>query len=203
MTKTPRAIPGFSCCYIAPRGDAIDIRAMRPTDEKALLDCLRRIPPDDRQYLRDDVTSSDLVTRWATHMNYDRVLPLLAFVRDKIVADATLHRNRDAAHRHIGELRIVIDPEYRNQGLGRFLLKRLAEIAKDQDANLERVLFEVVKDGENAALHAARAIGFVDAREFPDHVAFYNGRPHHVTLLTIDLRDAVPTPLDEPAHYMY
>jgi GNAT superfamily N-acetyltransferase len=95
----------------------------------------------------------------------------------------------------------VIDPEYRNQGLGRFLLKRITEIAKEEDANLERVLFEVVTDGENAALHAARDIGFVDAREFSDQVAFYNGRPHHVTLLTIDLREASPTPLDDPAHY--
>ena len=72
----------------------------------------------------------------------------------------------------------MIDPEYRNQGLGLFLLKRLTEIAKEEDANLERVLCEVVTDGENAALHAA-----------------------HLTLLTIDLRDASPTPLDELAHY--
>jgi hypothetical protein len=122
MRMTPSAIPSFSFCYIAPRGEAIDIRAMRPTDEKALLDFLCRIPLDDRQCLRDDITSSDLVSRWATHMNYDRALPLLAFV---------------------------------------------------------------------------------DALEIPDHVAFYNGRPHHVTLLTIDLQDASPTPLDEPAHYVY
>ena len=72
------------------------------TDEKALLNLHRRIPPDDSRHLRDDVTSSDLVTRRATDMDYDRVLPLLAFVGDTIVADATLHRDRDGAHRPVG-----------------------------------------------------------------------------------------------------
>jgi len=193
----------LSGIYATPRGEAITIRAMRPTDEKALLDFLRRIPADDRLYLRKDVTSAQLVAQWAENLNYSRVLPLLAIVDDKVVADATLHRDSAPDRRHIGELRIVIDPAYRNQGLGRFLLRRLVEIAKSEDPELEKILFEIVADAEQAAEHAARAAGFVDAHEFSEYITYYNGKPHDLALMVLQLRAVPPEPTHEPAEYMY
>jgi L-amino acid N-acyltransferase YncA len=189
--------------YSTPRGDAITIRAMVLTDEKGLLDFLRRIPADDRLYLRKDVTSAQLVAQWAENLNYSRVLPLLAIVDGQVIADATLHRDTDPERRHVGELRILIDPAYRNQGLGRFLLRRLVEIARDEDAELEKILFEVVADTEQAAQHAARAVGFVETNELSEYVKYYSGKPHDLTLMVLQLREIRPEPAHEPAEYMY
>lgn len=51
-------------------------------------------------------------------MDYSRAILLLAELDGKIVGDGTLHHRRAGSRRHAGEVRIVVDPEYRNQGVG-------------------------------------------------------------------------------------
>ena len=91
------------------------------------------------------------------------MLPLLARDGDRIIGDGTLHGSRAEARRHIGEVRIVIDPEYRNRGVGRTLLRALLDAAHADDAQLEKLVFEVVANTERAATHTAEAMGFVKA----------------------------------------
>jgi len=45
-------------------GDSITIRALTTQDEDALYDFFLHIPEDDRHFLRDDVTSPDVVREW-------------------------------------------------------------------------------------------------------------------------------------------
>lgn len=197
-------IPGYPTVYKSPGGAEVTIRPMVPTDKDSLLDFFRRISPQDRLYLRDDVTSPQVITRWAETLDYRRVLPLLALVSDKVIGDATLHHSRAPAYRHIGEVRVVIDPAYRNQGLGRFLLQNLVTIAKGEERVLEKILFEVVASTEKAARHAAQALGFVPAAVFAKHVRYYSGEPHD--LLVMELRVGVTEEESEildPAIYMF
>jgi RimJ/RimL family protein N-acetyltransferase len=176
---------------------------MISTDGKGLLDFLRRIPSNDRLYLKDDVVSPDVVGQWVKNLNYQRVFPLLAIANGRIVADASLHRRDEPDAKHIAELRITIDPSYRNQGLGRFLLRKLVEIARRADENLEKVYFEIVVDTEQAAEHAARAAGFVKADEFSEYLRYYAGTPHDLNLMVLRLGEAASELTHEPAEYMF
>jgi GNAT superfamily N-acetyltransferase len=177
---------------------------MLPTDKLALLDFFRRIAPEDRMYLKDDVTSPTVITRWAETLDYRRVLPLLAIVDDCIIGDGTLHHSRAAARQHIGEVRIVIDPAYRNQGVGRLLLHKLVDIAKDEDRALEKLLFEVVADTEQAAQHTACALGFEPVAIFSKHVRYYSGAPHDLIVMELRVGESKPeSALEEPATYMF
>jgi L-amino acid N-acyltransferase YncA len=63
------------------------------------------------------------------------------------------------ARRHLGELRILVDPEYRNRGLGTATLHELATIANDN--GLDLLIFEAVEEKEDAAIKAAQFVGFV------------------------------------------
>jgi hypothetical protein len=104
-TATVYPIPGYPTTELAEDGTHIQIRPMVPGDEAALLAFFRRIPAEDRFYLKEDVTSAAVVRRWAREADYRRVVPLLALDGNCIVADATLHFRRIPARRHIGEVR--------------------------------------------------------------------------------------------------
>ena len=74
--------------FITDRGDEVTMRPMMNTDKDALLDFLRRVPEEDRFYLKDDVTSASVVSQWAAHLEDCRTTPILAFAGDKVVGDA-------------------------------------------------------------------------------------------------------------------
>src|SRR6058998_562743 len=103
MTTALYTIPGYPTVSHTPAGTPLTLRPMLPTDKEALLDFFQRIAPEDRLYLKDDVTSPAVIARWAETLDYRRVLPLLALVDNTIIGDGTLHHSRAAARKHIGE----------------------------------------------------------------------------------------------------
>jgi ribosomal protein S18 acetylase RimI-like enzyme len=163
----------------------ISIRPMGSDDEVALLDFFLHIPEDERYYLKEDVTSPDVIRQWAEHLNYSRALPLLAFVGDRIVADGTLHRRRAGATKHRGEIRVVVDPEFRNKGIGTELMRELIEIARDSD--LERITIELVAQEQESALQTAEALGFVRLATIPNYYRDVNGKPHDKLMMELPL----------------
>ncbi len=172
-------------------GDEIELRPMMPTDKDALLEFFRRIPEEDRFSLKEDVISSAVISRWTHDLDYQRALPILAIKEGKIIADGTLHFSRAGSRRHIGEVRIMVDPEHRRQGLGRRILTMLIEIAEEE--GLERLMFELVSDAEDTAKHTARTLGFVPVAIIPDLVKDVWGKYHD--LVTMQLR--LESPVDE------
>jgi L-amino acid N-acyltransferase YncA len=186
-TTTIYPIPGYPTVYLTTNGAQMTIRPMVPEDEGALLDFFRRIPPEDRFSLKEDVTDPKIVARWAQTLDYSRVLPLLAFLDGVIVGDGTLHHRRAGARQHIGEVRVVVHPAYRNRGVGRGLLHKLIEIAGEK--GLKKLLFEVVAETEPAARHTAQVLGFVPVAVLPAHVCDSGGQPHDLLIMERRLLD--------------
>jgi L-amino acid N-acyltransferase YncA len=178
-------VPGYPTVYLTEGHEQINVRPMVPQDQEALLDFFRRIPQEDRFYLKEDVTSPRVIQRWAETLDYSRALPLLAIMDRKIVADGTLHYRRAGARQHIGEVRIVVDPAYRNRGVGRGLLHKLIEVATGK--RLEKIMFEVVADTEEAAKHTAQVLGFVPVAVLPAHVRDHRGNPHDLIIMELCL----------------
>src|ERR1700756_1840598 len=85
MTAALYPIPGYPALSHTPTGVPLTLRPMLPTDQEALLDFFRRIAPEDRLYLKDDVTWPAVIARWAATLDYRRVLPLLALVEHTII----------------------------------------------------------------------------------------------------------------------
>ena len=77
------------------------IRPMVATDEKALAEFFRRIPINERHLFKDDVTDGKVIEKWCRKIEYDRILPLLVICKDRIIADATLHRSGARAQSHV------------------------------------------------------------------------------------------------------
>ena len=161
------------------------LKPMTPQDGDALLSFFQRVPGEDRFYLKEDVTDPQVIRRWAQELDYDRALPLLAWANGNVVADGTLHRSRANARRHVGQIRIAVDPEYRARGLGTAILHELAMIANEN--GLDRLLLEAVAGKEAQAIEAAEHAGFVRVGVLPGHAKDIEGHPLDIVLLEMPL----------------
>lgn len=166
-------------------GERVCLRPMAAGDAEALLAFFKRVPEEERFFLKEDVTSPAVIKGWADQLDYDRALPLLAFAGDRAIADAVLIRRRGGARAHLAELRLVVDPEYRGRGLGLTLLRDLAEIA--WDAELDQLVFELVKDVQDDAIEAAGFLGATTLGTLPELVKDGSGRPHDLVYLHLPL----------------
>ena len=124
----------------------------------------------------------------------DQTIPLVAVSGDKIIADSTLHRSRRAARRHVGELRIVVDPEYRGRGLGARLIHELIQLGVDLE--LERLVFELVDRREQPAIQAAVAAGFEEVAVLEGRVRDIYGIMQDLLVLELSLDEDDPPHLD-------
>ena len=97
---------------------SVVIRPLTPDDKIELRRFFLRVPAEDRYYLNNNVTAPDVIREFTDGIDMERVVPLVAEADGHIVADATLHRSRRTGRRHVGELRIVVDPEFRGRALG-------------------------------------------------------------------------------------
>ncbi len=110
------------------------VRAVRPTDEAAVLRLLARLSPEEVRlrffgYIRH--FSHDMAAR-VTQVDYDRELTLAASCLNEpgeIVALATLIADADGGD---AEYAVLVHHDHVRHGLGRHLLERLLQIARER-----------------------------------------------------------------------
>ena len=175
-------------------GHQVTIRPLRPEDGAELLQFFLRVPEEDRFYLNNDVTASEVIQEFTGNINMEQTIPLVAVSGDKIVADSTLHRSRRAARRHVGELRVVVDPEYRGRGLGARLIDELIQLGVD--LGLERLAFELVDTREQPAIQAAKAAGFEEVAVLEGRVRDMYGIMRDLVILELPLEEEDPPHMD-------
>ena len=166
-------------------GSSVTVRPMVPEDAQDLLDFFGRVPDEERRLLKDDVASVSVITAWAEHLDYDQALPLLAFDGPRICADGVLIRHRGDARSHFAEVRVVVDPDYRNRGLGSAIMREAIDIA--WDAELESVQIEFVTGLQDDAGKAALMFGGEEVGTLKDAMRDRNGNPHDVVFMRIPL----------------
>ena len=166
-------------------GSRVLVRSLEDGDEQALLDFFLRIPEEERFFLKEDVTAPEVVDRWVRERDFRRTLALLAMDGSMVVADAVLVRRRGNSRSHIGEIRVVVAPEYRERGLGTALIRELCDVA--DDAGLEKVMFELVADREQEAIRAAEWLGFLRVATIEGGAVDPLGHHHDVVLMAMPL----------------
>ena len=175
-------------------GQQVTIRPLRPDDSAALHQFFLRVPEEDRFYLNNDVTAPEVIREFTGNISLDVAIPLVAVAGDRIIADSTLHRSRRASRRHVGELRIVVDTEYRGRGLGARLIDELIQLGVD--LGLERLAFELVDRREMPAIQAAKAAGFEEVAVLEGRVRDMYGIMQDLVILELPLEEEDPPHLD-------
>ena len=191
---TPAFLRKFPHIATLNDGHQVTIRPLQSDDNAALHQFFLRVPEEDRFYLNNDVTAPEVIDEFTGNISMDVAIPLVAVAGDKIVADSTLHRSRRASRRHVGELRIVVDTEYRGRGLGARLIDELIQLGVD--IGLERLVFELVDRREMPAIQAAKAAGFEEVAVLEGRVRDMYGIMQDLVILELPLEEEDPPHLD-------
>jgi RimJ/RimL family protein N-acetyltransferase len=138
-------------------GIEVTLQPMVKEDEEALYHFFQTLSEDQLLTLRHDVKDRNVTRDWAAHLNYARVLPILAWIGREIVGDATLHRIFYGWKRHIGIVRCVVAPKYQDIGLATLMLNELVRLA--HELGLEKLWAEIPLDSVQA-IRACRNAGF-------------------------------------------
>ena len=99
-------------------GTKVLIRNLREDDVGRSLAFFKALPPEERIYLRNNVTRRKVVTERINLMKTGRVKRLVAVADDRIVADGSLETEGFAWKDHVAELRLIVAPEFQRQGAG-------------------------------------------------------------------------------------
>ena len=162
-------------------GKRVMFRFLNEQDREALIQLFQEAPEEDIRFLKQDVKDLKLVNAWVDHLDYRKVLPLVAveLENNRLIADATLHRGKHAA-KHLGEVRIFVSRPYRNLGLGSMMLEELINLAFQE--NLYLLKAEVLADHKKV-IKAFRAKGFEVKANLEDFFIRKDGVTHDVVLM--------------------
>jgi L-amino acid N-acyltransferase YncA len=153
----------------------MEIRELDATDRDAIERFVERVPEGDRTFFKEDVEAPEVIEAWA------RPGPARALAVEDgevvgYVAVVPLH----GWSSHVGEVRVIVDPDRRGRGIGRALVRRAVTEAIELD--LRRMVVEVVADQE-ATIAMFRSLGFDPEALLTDHVRDRSGALRDLMIL--------------------
>ena len=162
----------------------MDIRTPTPDDLDALLDFFERVPESERTFFKELVLDRPTVEGWLTT---DRGRRGLAFDDDGRVVGYVAVVRHSGWSDHVGDVRLVVDPAKRTQGVGRTLARWA--LVQGMQAGLTKLTVEVVAEQERAVAMFS-ALGFRAEGLLVDHVRDHDGVLRDLVLLSHPVADS-------------
>jgi ribosomal protein S18 acetylase RimI-like enzyme len=151
------------------------VRPAGAGDLDALLAFLERIPEGERAFFKEDLDRPS-VERWFTGGRGRRAVA----AQDGEVVGYVAVIPQLGWSDHVGEVRLVVEPEHRRSGVGRALARHAVLAATE--LGLQKLLVEVVAEQEGA-VGMFEALGFRAEGLLRDHVRDRDGALHDLILL--------------------
>jgi len=162
-------------------GVRIVLRPFISTDRDGLLAFFKKLPREELDSMREDVTDPDVIDDWIKNMDSNRVFSFIAETGDQIIGDATLYKWPHGWHRHVGEIRLSVDMNYRTQGLGLLMASELVSLA--MQFGLDKLVANVMKD-QVRIISMLERLGFLKEAELKGHIMDSAGRKHDMVIMT-------------------
>jgi RimJ/RimL family protein N-acetyltransferase len=136
--------------------------------------------------MRHNVTDPKLVASWIDELDYDRILPLVAVIDNRLVGCATLHFFTGPG-RHRCEVRIYLAKEVRRRGVGSRMIQALIDMAKRR--NIYMVEAQIINE-QATVIRAFQNLGFVRKCILDNYFILPDGELRDVAHLILRLRDS-------------
>jgi ribosomal protein S18 acetylase RimI-like enzyme len=155
----------------------MDIRPLEAGLTSQLQEFFAAIPEGDRTFFKEDVMDAETVAAWTTDARSRR----LVAVDDegKIVGYVAVMPGVGWSS-HVGELRLVVSPQCRRQGVGRELARHA--LIQALELGLSKVFVEVVAD-QVGSVEMFLHLGFEGEALLKDHVRDRDGEVRDLLLL--------------------
>jgi RimJ/RimL family protein N-acetyltransferase len=151
-----------------------------------LMTFYRSLPPEDRRYLRVDVTDRKLVTERIRLTESGRVFRIIALYKDKIVGDGALELSGEEWRKHQAEVRVIVARPFRRKGLGAIMIRELYFLAVEK--NVETIVAKMMRP-QKGAQTIFRRLGFREEALLPDYVRDLSGKPQDLIIMVCKLGD--------------
>jgi GNAT superfamily N-acetyltransferase len=170
---------------LGPTGTRVTVRPMAEDDSLPSAEFHSRIPAEERCYPKQRLSAPTVMCRSVREIDYERSETLVGLVGERVVAEGTLYHPSMWARQRVGQVRLAVEPAYRNHGLGRLFLQALADIAGE--AGLQRIVLELVEGKQDAAIRVAERVGFTREATFHRCILDTEGRRHDVAVMELQL----------------
>lgn len=157
------------------------LRPMKREDQHLLFEFFRRLKPEERHFLKQDVTDPSFVQRLIKKLDQEYYILLLALAEGKVVGEANLSRHKFGWTRHVGDIRILTDPNYREIGLGTALAKEIFFLAVH--LKLQIVTAHMMED-QQGARRVFQRFGFEEEAILKNHVLDLDGQKHNMVIMS-------------------
>lgn len=156
-----------------------EVRALGEADAAALRAFFRRMPESDRTFFREDVGAEGVVESWLSGPASAR---RVAVATDgEVVSGYVAVIPHLGLSSHVGDLRVLVDPELRRSGLGKALARR--GLLDGLELGLTKIVVEVAAEQE-PAIALFRGIGFDVEALLADHARGRDGELRDILLLS-------------------
>lgn len=160
------------------------MRLMEAADRETIVTFAKNLPPNDLLFLRLDIASPEGVDEWVRNIEAGRTITVLAEANGAVGGYASVHHDEVLWTRHVGELRVIVGPEYRRRGLGRRLTDEVFAIARD--IGLRKITAQMTPDQKGARATFER-LGFRPEALLADFVVDREGLPRDLLIMSHDV----------------
>ena len=160
------------------------LRLMEASDRDPILDFARALPPDDLLFLRKDITDPKVVDEWVRDVEAGRTITVLADADGELVGYGSLWRDESFWGRHVGEIRLLVRPDYRGQGVGRRLSFDVFAIAKD--LGLDKIIARMTPEQRRTRARLER-LGFTVDAVLRGFARDRDGKAHDLLVMSSDV----------------
>ena len=156
----------------------MQVRALEQRDEEALRALFQEIPSGDRAFFKEDLDEPAVLRRW---LDDDRGVRIVATDDDGRLAAVVAVWPGVGRSSHVGDLRLVVAPGRRRQGLGQLMARRALVDALGR--GMWKISVEVVAD-QQGTIDMFLALGFAAEALLRDQLCTPEGERQDVVLLS-------------------
>lgn len=165
-------------------GTEVIIRTMRKEDLEESYHFFKSLAPEDRTYLRTDVTKLNVIKARIKAHEEGLVRRLVAVIDNKIITDGGLELSGREWKKHQGEIRLIVATEYQQKGLGLLMAKELWQLALKE--KLQDIVVKIMRP-QKGAIRIFKKLGFQEEAVFKDYVTDGKGKKQDLIVMRCDV----------------
>ena len=165
-------------------GTEVIIRTMRKEDLEESYHFFKSLAPEDRTYLRTDVTKFNVIKARIKAQEEGLVRRLVAVIDNKIITDGGLELSGREWKKHQGEIRLIVATEYQQKGLGLLMAKELWQLALKE--KLQDIVVKIMRP-QKGAIRIFKKLGFQEEAVFKDYVTDGKGKKQDLIVMRCDV----------------
>src|SRR6202140_3562962 len=166
--------------HVTTEAGDIELRMMGPADEAAVLEFARQLPRHDLLFLPRNISEPKVLAAWIKEIERGSITSLWAVKSGRVVGCGTIVCDPHSWSPHVGEIRNVVSPDVRGQGVGRALSQETFALALS--VGLEKLLVQMTVD-QTGAIAIFEGLGFKADPLLHDQVRDLAGKKHDIVVL--------------------